>query len=42
MRYYSELNLITPKRNDIGQIHLSNKDLLDLIKILNLKIYKLN
>ncbi|HFJ9243836.1 TPA: MerR family transcriptional regulator [Bacillus cereus] len=38
IRYYSELNLITPKRNNIGQIHLSRKDLLDLIKILNLKI----
>ncbi|AAU15766.1 hypothetical protein ABE42_39160 [Bacillus thuringiensis] len=32
------MNLITPKRNNIGQIHLSRKDLLDLIKILNLKI----
>lgn len=38
IRYYCDLNLITPKKNKIGQIDLSNEDLLDLIKILILKI----
>ncbi len=30
--------MITPKKNDIGKIHLSNEDLLDLIEVLALKI----
>lgn len=30
--------MITPKKNEIGQINLSNEDLLDLIKVLTLKI----
>ncbi|WP_082246138.1 MerR family transcriptional regulator [Bacillus gaemokensis] len=38
IRYYCDLNLITPKKNEIGQINLSNEDLLDLIKVLTLKI----
>ncbi|MEH7459337.1 MerR family transcriptional regulator [Bacillus sp. JJ1127] len=38
IRYYCNLNLITPKKNEIGQIHLSNEDLLDLTKVFNLKI----
>lgn len=38
IRYYCDLYLITPKKNEIGQINLSNEDLIDLIKILNLKI----
>ncbi|MDZ5610661.1 MerR family transcriptional regulator [Bacillus pseudomycoides] len=38
IRYYCDLNLITPKKNEIGHINLSNEDLLDLIKVLTLKI----
>lgn len=38
IRYYCDLNLITPKKNEIGQIILSNEDLLDLTKVLTLKI----